>query len=65
MRFINQIVCMFRGHDFGPVVYFSPGVLVYCVCCGKELCDRTVSDLEPMSDEDYDNLEMMDDYVDE
>ncbi len=54
---IRKIICFFRGHDFGDVVYISPAVLTYCHRCGKEIQDRAIDDLEPMTDEDYENLE--------
>ncbi len=57
-KLIARLICFFRGHDFGNVVYVSPAVLTYCHRgCGKELQDRTFDDLQPMTDEDYEALE--------
>lgn len=61
-RWMKRLLCRWRGHDYGDAVYFSPAVLVHCRRCGREICDRTIDDLEPMTDEDYDYLEAMDRY---
>ena len=58
---LAKIKCYFKGHDFGPVVYVSPSVLQFCRCCGEELQGRTIEDLEPMTEDDYDHLEFTDD----
>ena len=59
-RLLARLICFFRGHDYGSVVYISPAVLTYCHRhCGKEIQDRTFDDLEPMTDEDYENLEYL------
>ncbi len=60
MRLVARAVCAVRGHDFGPVVYVSPSVLIHCLRCGRELQGRTVADLAPMTDEDWDFLESLD-----
>lgn len=57
MHIINQLICLFRGHDFGDVVYISPAVLTHCHKCGAEIQGRTTKDLEPMTDQDYEILE--------
>jgi len=59
MKFFKKIICYFKGHDFGAAVYISPSMLVYCRTCGVEIQDRTIEDLEPMTDEDYEHLELM------
>ena len=58
-KIIAQLFCYFRGHDYGPVVYVSPAVLTFCRRCGREIQDRTFDDLESMTDEDHDNLELI------
>lgn len=61
-EFISRhIVCRFKGHYFGDVVYISPAVLTFCHRCGKEIQDRTIDDLESMTDEDYEWLESIED----
>ena len=46
-------------HDFGPVVMVSPSILIFCRKCGEELQGRTVKDLQPCTDEDFDFLETL------
>ena len=57
LQWISRAVCMLRGHDFGGVVYISPAILTHCHRCGEEIQGRTIDDLEPMTDEDYEHLE--------
>jgi len=60
--FFRHLVCRFKGHDFGDAVYISPAVLTFCHRCGQEIQGRTIDDLEPMTDEDYDWLDSIDDH---
>lgn len=60
--------CRRHGHDFGPVIYCSPAILQYCRNgCGKEVFDRTIDQLEPMTEEDREVLDWieMSEYVEE
>ena len=63
-RLFLKVVCMLRGHDFGPVVYVSPSVLIHCSRCGEELLGRSFDDLEYMTEEDREHVDMMDSYHD-
>ena len=58
-KIIAKLICSFRGHNYGAAVYVSPAVLTYCRRCGREIQDRDFDALEPMTDEDYENLEML------
>jgi hypothetical protein len=58
---LARLTCMVEGCDFGPVVFVSPSILLHCHRCGEELMGRTIDDLEPMTDEDYDLLNVLDD----
>lgn len=64
-QLIRKIHCHFKGHDFGNAVYVSPAVLTFCRRCGREIQDRTFDDLEPMTDQDYEMLEQMEDFYSE
>lgn len=57
MNWFRKLICYFRGHEWGDVVYVSPSMLTYCHRCGDEFMGRTVDDLEPMTDEDYQFLD--------
>lgn len=58
MGFIKRVACKIFGHNY-PSSCFSGNALYFCVRCGKELLDRTfddLSDMEPMSDEELDEM---------
>lgn len=57
--FARHFICRRQGHDFGDVVYISPAVLTFCHNCGEEIQGRTWEDLEPMTDEDRENIELL------
>jgi hypothetical protein len=53
----SKLRCALRGHDFGPEIYLSPSVLQYCRRgCGQEICGRTWTDLEPLSEADIQDI---------
>jgi len=60
-RLFRKLVCRLRGHDFGSVVYLSPAVLQCCRRCGEDIQGRTIDDLEPMTDEDFEFLDALED----
>lgn len=59
-KLLKRLLCRIRGcrFNFGPfeVIDISRRKLYFCKCCGCELMGRTLSDLEPMSDEDLEWL---------
>ena len=57
--------CSILGHDYGPVVYFSPAVLNCCRRCGRDILGRDFDDLEPMTDEERDTLDDLDRYYEQ
>ncbi|WP_020675305.1 hypothetical protein [Geopsychrobacter electrodiphilus] len=61
-RLIKKLICLFKGHDFGDCVYISPSYLTFCRCCGVEIQGRSFDDLEPLTDEDREHLEFIDDW---
>jgi hypothetical protein len=58
-RLFARLVCAVRGHDYGNVVYISPSMLTCCHRCGRDIRGRSVEDLEPMTDEDYEYLDQL------
>ncbi len=56
---IGKVRCRIKGHDFGPVVFISPALLTYCRHCGEEIMGRTIDDLEPMTEADFEHLETL------
>jgi hypothetical protein len=56
-RLFARLVCAVRGHDYGHEVYISPAMLTCCHRCGRDIRGRSIEDLEPMTDEDYEYLE--------
>jgi len=49
-KYLNKIVCKFKGHDY-PCPFFSLDTLCHCSRCGKEAMNRNINDLEPVSDD--------------
>ena len=56
-RRFARLLCDIRGHDYGYEVYISPSMLTCCHRCGRDIRDRSIEDLEPMNDEDYEYLD--------
>lgn len=54
---IAKIKCFFLGHDYGPAVAISPAFLTCCTRCGRDIQDRSIDDLEPITEADHDLLE--------
>lgn len=52
---LGSIVCHFRGCHFNTYV-FRANCLYFCTRCGAEAAGRTFADLEPMSDEDIEEM---------
>jgi hypothetical protein len=48
---MNRAICFVRGHDY-PGLLFYVNALHFCSRCGKEVTDRKFSDLLPMTDEE-------------
>jgi hypothetical protein len=56
-RLFARFLCAIRGHDYGYEVYISPSMLTCCHRCGRDIQGRSIEDLEPMTDEDYEYLD--------
>jgi len=54
-RRLGSVVCWFRGHQYNTPV-FESNVLYPCARCGREMFDRTFDDIEPLSDEQLEEL---------
>lgn len=54
-RRVGALVCWVRReHDWpGLVLEIQPYSLCYCLRCGREIADRTFADIRPMTDEEW------------
>lgn len=52
---LGRVVCLFRGHHYDTPV-LNPRCLYFCIRCNHELAGRTFDDLEPMTDEDLEQM---------
>jgi hypothetical protein len=57
-KLLRRLACKLRGHRY-DTPEFSLNTLYFCSCCGRELLDRTFDDIEPMSDEDIEQMHRM------
>lgn len=55
-QWLARGVCRLRGCNFPPVYVFRTNALYFCTRCGEELTGRTFADLQPLSDEDLEEL---------
>lgn len=60
-QFINDLMCDKYGHQYDTPVFHSK-CLYFCKRCGKEMFDRSFQDIEPLTD---DEREQMDQLLDE
>ena len=51
---LMRVVCLFRGHHYNTPT-FTSNVLYLCTRCRREMFDRTFADIEPMSDEEWED----------
>lgn len=54
-RTLLGLVCRVRGHHY-PAPVFRSNCLYFCTRCGKEMLGRTFADIEPISDEDLEEI---------
>ena len=54
-RASGSVVCRFKGCHYDTPV-FSTNTLYFCTRCGKEITGRTFADLQPLSDEELDDI---------
>ncbi|HJW25155.1 MAG TPA: hypothetical protein VJ576_09675 [Rhodocyclaceae bacterium] len=54
-RRLGALVCRFRGHNYGAPV-FRLNCLYPCTRCGREMFDRTFDDIEPLIDDELEEL---------
>lgn len=57
-RAAGSVVCRFKGCHYDTPV-FSTNALYHCTRCGKEITGRTFADLQPLSDEELDDIHRM------
>lgn len=57
-RAAGSVVCRFKGCHYDTPV-FHPNALHFCTRCGKEVTGRTFADLQPLSDEELDDIHRM------
>ncbi|MFY9327820.1 MAG: hypothetical protein WAO76_07355 [Georgfuchsia sp.] len=55
----GAVVCRVRGHRYGAIL-FHVNCLYHCSRCGREMFDRTLADVEPLSDADRELLDRLD-----
>lgn len=55
-QILRQLVCKVRGHRYDTPVFMS-NCLYFCSCCGREMFDRTFEDIEPLTDEQMEELD--------
>lgn len=57
--FFGGIVCMVKGHRY-EAPYFVSGCLYFCARCNHELLGRTWKDAAPLTDEEREQLHLLD-----
>lgn len=51
----GNVVCRFKGCHY-DTPFFSANCLYHCTRCGKEITGRTFADLQPLSDDELDDI---------
>lgn len=54
-KVLGRVVCTFKGCHYDTPV-FSTNALYLCTRCGKEVTGRTFADLQPISDDELEDL---------
>ena len=56
VQLVKKIICLIKGHNY-PGQVFHYNVLMFCRCCGKEIAGRIFADLEPMTQEEWEDVQ--------